>query len=103
MLQTADNGFQPVIWVSKRIPGPAELALRPHLRPYCRRSGGLLSLERPMPLSPKHRLLADPRAFGQDTQFGERFLLAKLQAEVWPELHATGRDGQSGCLCAPHD
>ncbi len=82
MLQTADNGFQPVIWVGKRTLSQADLAERPHLRPYCVRPGGLLTPERPMLLSPQHRLLAGPKAFGQGTQFGESFLSAKLLAEI---------------------
>ena len=82
LLQTADNGFQPVIWVGKRELSPAELALRPELRPYCLRPDGLLRPERPMLLSPQHRLLVNRRTFGQETPFGESFLSAKLLAEV---------------------
>ncbi|UWQ42098.1 Hint domain-containing protein [Leisingera aquaemixtae] len=84
MLQTADNGFQPVIWTGKRTLSPAELALRPHLRPYCVRPGGLLRPERPMLLSPQHRLLTGPQAFDRETPFGECFLSAKLLAEIDP-------------------
>lgn len=84
MLQTADNGFQPVIWTGKRTLRPVELALRPHLRPYCVRPGGLLRPERPMLLSPQHRLLTGPKAFDRETPFGESFLSAKLLAEIDP-------------------
>ena len=82
LLQTADNGYQPVIWTGKRTLSPAELRQRPNLRPYCLRPNGLLSPERPMLLSPQHRLLVNKRTFAKDVHFGESFLSAKLLAEV---------------------
>ncbi|WP_417702238.1 Hint domain-containing protein [Pseudophaeobacter sp.] len=82
MLQTADNGFQPVIWVGQRRLDRAELLLRPHLRPYRLSPGGFLSPERPMLLSPQHRLLVHRRTLGQDTPFGESFVSAKLLAGI---------------------
>ncbi|MEP2718073.1 Hint domain-containing protein [Pseudophaeobacter sp.] len=82
MLQTADNGFQPVIWVGQRHLDAAELAQRPHLRPYCLRPQGLLSPERPMLLSPQHRMLVNPRVFERKTPFGESFISAKLLAGI---------------------
>ncbi|WP_417712873.1 Hint domain-containing protein [Pseudophaeobacter arcticus] len=82
LLQTADNGYQPVIWVGKRRLDRAELAQRPHLRPYCIRPDGVLSPDRPMLVSPQHRLLVNQRTFEHDTPVGERFLSAKLLAEI---------------------
>ncbi|KIC09272.1 type I secretion protein [Leisingera sp. ANG-M1] len=82
LLQTADNGFQPVLWVGKRSLSPAELEQNPHLKPYCLHPGGLLSPERPMLLSPQHRLLAGRRAFDPGSRQDECFLPAKLLAEV---------------------
>ncbi|MCD9149973.1 Hint domain-containing protein [Pseudophaeobacter flagellatus] len=82
MLQTADNGFQPVIWVGQRRLDHAELLRRPHLRPYCLSPGGLLSPERPMLLSPQHRLLVHRRTLGEDNPFGESFVSAKLLAGI---------------------
>lgn len=82
LLQTADNGYQPVIWTGRRSLTAAELQQRPHLRPYCLRPDGLLAPERPMLLSPQHRLLVQRKTFAQDLPFGERFLSAKLLAEV---------------------
>ncbi|MFY0310549.1 Hint domain-containing protein [Leisingera sp. D0M16] len=82
LLQTADNGYQPVIWTGKRTLSVFELEQRPHLRPYCLRQGGLLSPERPMLLSPQHRLLAEGRAFEGEFRFDESFLSAKLLAEA---------------------
>ncbi|MBY6069589.1 Hint domain-containing protein [Leisingera aquaemixtae] len=81
LLQTADNGFQPVIWVGKRTLSLAELARRPHLKPYRLRPGGLLAPERPMLLSPQHRLLVGRKAFWC-TGLEESFLSAKLLAET---------------------
>ena len=82
LLQTADNGYQPVIWTGKRTLSPAELRQRPNLRPYCLRPNGLLSPERPMLLSPQHRLLVNKRTFAKDVHFGESFLSAKLLSAV---------------------
>ena len=82
MLQTADNGYQPVIWVGKRHLAASELAQHPHLKPYCLQPGGLLTPERPMLLSPQHRLLVNRSSFGQDWLKDESFLSAKLLAEV---------------------
>ncbi|WP_254054779.1 Hint domain-containing protein [Pseudophaeobacter sp. EL27] len=82
LLQTADNGYQPVIWVGKRTLSPAELAERPHLKPFCLRPDGLLSPERPLLLSPQHRLLLNRKTFERDISFGESFVSAKLLAEI---------------------
>ncbi|MEW2915278.1 Hint domain-containing protein [Leisingera sp. JC11] len=94
LLQTADNGYQPVIWTGSRTLSPAELARRPHLKPYSVRPGGLLAPERPMLLSPQHRLLAGRKTFGRDRPIEESFLSAKLLAEIDPNctqlIRATG-------------
>ncbi|OIQ45527.1 MAG: type I secretion protein [Roseobacter sp. MedPE-SW] len=82
LLQTADNGFQSVIWVGTRTLSQAELDQRPHLKPYCIRPEGFLSPERPMLVSPQHRLLANRNNFEQDTPFNEVFLSAKLMANL---------------------
>ncbi|MBY6142265.1 Hint domain-containing protein [Leisingera daeponensis] len=94
LLQTADNGYQPVIWVGCRTLGPAELARRPHLRPYRLRPGGLLALEQPMLVSPQHRLLLGRHTLGGGRQFDESFLPAKLLAEIDPNCtQLSGADG----------
>lgn len=82
LLQTADNGFQPVIWVGKRTLGPSELSQKPHLRPYCINPGGILAPERPMLLSPQHRLLVNRKHFDRETPFSESFISAKMLAEI---------------------
>ncbi len=82
LLQTADNGYQPVIWVGTRALSAAELALRPHLRPYCLAPNGLLSPERPMWVSPQHRFMVHSRTFERDLPFGESFLSAKLLSQI---------------------
>lgn len=87
LLQTADNGYQPVIWVGKRYLDPLELALRPSLKPYSVRPGGLLSPDRPMLLSPQHRLLVNQNSIGRDLPFEERFVSAKLLSEVDQTCH----------------
>ncbi|KIC23927.1 Hint domain-containing protein [Leisingera sp. ANG-M6] len=84
LLQTADNGYQPVIWTGSRTLSPEDLARRPQLRPYRVHPGGLLSPERPMLLSPQHRLLVGRKAFAGDRQFEESFMTAKLLAEIDP-------------------
>ncbi|WP_192966098.1 Hint domain-containing protein [Phycobacter azelaicus] len=82
LLQTADNGYQPVIWVGQRTLSAAELALRPHLRPYCLAPNGILSPERPMWVSPQHRFMVNSRTFERDLPFGESFLSAKLLSRI---------------------
>ena len=82
LLQTADNGYQPVIWVGQRALSAAELALRPHLRPYCLAPNGILSPERPMWVSPQHRFMVNSRTFERDLPFGESFLSAKLLSRI---------------------
>jgi len=57
LLQTADNGLQPVIWVSRRNLSSADLERHPHLRPILLRPGGLIANQRRMLVSPQHRFL----------------------------------------------
>ncbi|UWR91897.1 Hint domain-containing protein [Phaeobacter inhibens] len=82
LLQTADNGFQPVIWVGKRSLSVADLEKRPQLRPYCLRPGGVLSPDRPMLLSPQHRLIVNDRCLMPEQPRDESFVSAKLLAEM---------------------
>ncbi|MDE4131877.1 Hint domain-containing protein [Phaeobacter sp. QD34_3] len=84
MLQTADNGLQPVIWVGKRTLSPEELARRSHLRPYRLRPHSLLAPKRPMLLSPQHRLLVNSSTFERDVAFGESFVSAKMLSGLDP-------------------
>lgn len=64
LVQTRDNGPQPVMWVgSRRITG-ARLYVMPHLRPV-RLCPGALGIERPdqaLVVSPEHRMLLRGRA-----------------------------------------
>ncbi|ATG36952.1 Hemolysin-type calcium-binding protein repeat protein (2 copies)/Hint domain protein [Phaeobacter piscinae] len=82
LLQTADNGFQPVIWVGRRHLSAADLMHRPQLRPYCLRPGGLLSPDRPMLLSPQHRLIVNDGCLMPEQPRDESFVSAKLLAEM---------------------
>ena len=89
LLQTADNGFQPVIWTGHRRLSAEDLRARPHLRPYCVQPGGVLSPERPMLLSPQHRLLAGRRFQAAGAAQGESFISAKLLADLDPSCRQT--------------
>lgn len=84
LVQTADNGFQPVIWTGHRSLSPEELRASPHLRPYRVEPGGFVSPERPMLLSPQHRLVAGRHTFGQGACPSERFVSAKLLGDIDP-------------------
>ncbi len=82
LLQTADNGLQPVIWVGKRRLTPQELMEHPHLNPYCLHPNGLLRPERPMLVSPQHRLLINRNTFQKTIPCGENFVSAKLLSQI---------------------
>ncbi|MEM9735170.1 MAG: Hint domain-containing protein [Pseudomonadota bacterium] len=74
LVQTMDNGPQPILWVGRRDLGPADLRRQENLRPVEVKAGALGN-DRPLLVSPQHRLL---------TKFGgeERFIRAKHLAEV---------------------
>ena len=98
LVQTADNGYQPVIWTGQRSLSASDLQARPHLRPYYVLPGGFVSPERPMLLSPQHRLVAGRQVLGQAatvaTPLGETFVSAKLLADIDPGCHQhEGEDG----------
>lgn len=62
-VQTADHGLQPVRWIGQVRLGPAELALRPELRPVRIRAGALGEgvPERDLMVSPQHRVIVRSR------------------------------------------
>ena len=82
LLQTADNGYQPVIWTGARDVGAAELAARPELRPVLLQAGGLLGNERDLLVSPQHRFLVGHSAAGRALLGEEQFLRAKFMPEL---------------------
>jgi len=64
LVQTRDNGAQPVIWTGSRRLSGARLHVMPHLRPIRLRPGAL-GIERPdqeLLVSPEHRMLVHGRA-----------------------------------------
>lgn len=64
LVQTRDNGAQPVIWTGSRRLSGARLHVMPHLRPIRLRPGAL-GIERPdqeLLVSPEHRMLVRGRA-----------------------------------------
>ncbi|MCG7627752.1 Hint domain-containing protein [Epibacterium sp. MM17-32] len=85
LLQTADNGFQPVIWVGRRDLSAADLWSHPHLRPVLLSPGGLLANERALLVSPQHRFMLNRRRLGDLGAVGEAFLRARLLQHVAPQ------------------
>lgn len=80
LVETVDNGFQPVIWVGKRAIGPLELEAAPHLHPVLVRAGAMGDglPWRDLVLSPQHRVwLSDWRA---ELFFGEPEVLMPVKA-----------------------
>ncbi|NUH65053.1 Hint domain-containing protein [Sulfitobacter sp. S0837] len=58
LVQTRDNGSQPVIWAGQRHLGPAALTAAPGLRPI-HFAPGALGNNRPLRLSPQHAVAVD--------------------------------------------
>lgn len=81
LLQTVDNGYQPVIWVAQKTLSPLALGINPHLRPYLITPDSPLCPERPMLVSPQHRLLIRRNTFETPLTDGEAFISAKLLSE----------------------
>ena len=90
LVQTADNGFRPVIWTGRRSLSPEELRANPKLRPYCVKPGGFISPQRPMLVSPQHRLVAGRHVFGQSARRSEAFVSAKLLSDIDPRCTRRG-------------
>ncbi|KUP93497.1 hypothetical protein TRIHO_16250 [Tritonibacter horizontis] len=86
LLQTADNGYQPVVWVGRRDLSGAELARLPDLRPVKIRPGSPLGNDRPLLVSPQHRLFVRKSLLGDLASQHERFLRARLLCQLSPNL-----------------
>lgn len=58
LLNTLDNGLQPIRWIGRRVLSPIRLRLFPHLRPVLIRKDafGLGNPERDLRVSPQHRM-----------------------------------------------
>ena len=81
-VQTADNGYQPVVWRGERHLTRAELTVYPHLRPVLVQPGSLLGNAVPILVSPQHRFLLPKRSTGGEEQF--------LRAKLLPNLPWSG-------------
>jgi Ca2+-binding RTX toxin-like protein len=81
MIQTADNGMKPVIWIGRRLLNRNDLLDNPHLRPIQLKPGGIINLERSMRVSPQHRFSTKAALLGQDS-----FVKARLLSELDPEF-----------------
>ena len=81
LVQTADNGMKPVIWIGRRLLSQRDLMANPHLRPIQLQPGGMINLERPMRVSPQHRFSTKAPLPGQDS-----FIKARLLSELDPEF-----------------
>lgn len=95
LLQTADNGLKPVIWIGRRLLSSADLMANPHLRPIQLQPGGMIHVERAMRVSPQHRFASKTPLPGQDS-----FLKAKLLAELDPGF--VTKDQSLAPLCYIH-
>lgn len=85
LLQTADNGFQPVIWTGRRDLSARDLARRPHLRPILITSGGLLANDTPLLVSPQHRFMLPRQHLGDLSPINEAFIRTRLLKKLTPE------------------
>jgi hypothetical protein len=85
LMQTADEGCKPVIWIGMTHVPHKALVANPRLRPITLHPGGSLLLARPMTVSRQHRFVfADP----QDRT--ERFLRANQLLQVAPDQASAG-------------
>ncbi|GAB5430695.1 MAG: hypothetical protein EpisKO_00650 [Epibacterium sp.] len=91
LVQTADNGLQPVIWVGDRRLSASDLARHPHLRPVLLRPGGMIANDRAMLVSPQHRFLLPSDGASRSESFARARLLLELDpGHVHAEEHASG-------------
>ena len=85
LLQTADNGLQPVIWMGRRALSSAALKRHSHLRPIVLRPGGLIANGRYMRVSPQHRFLTKSEHCGSEVFARARLLLDMDPAHVFAD------------------
>lgn len=84
LLETADNGLQPVLWVGITHVGPEAMLAAPKLRPIVLLPGGPLDLPASVAVSRQHRLLWRPP---EDRDKGDEvFLRANQLAQISPRL-----------------
>jgi len=85
LLQTADNGFQPVIWTGCRELSADDLKHNPHLRPILLNPGGVLANDTALLVSPQHRFMVNRRHLGDLGGGNEAFLRARLLQDLTPD------------------
>lgn len=82
LVQTADNGLQPVIWIGRRDLGPKELARTPAFRPILVQPGSILQNDVPLLVSPQHRFVLRGDRLGDLRDADEAFVRAKFLPDV---------------------
>ncbi|TNJ42095.1 Hint domain-containing protein [Phaeobacter sp. B1627] len=85
LIQTADNGLQPVVWIGRRLLSSANLAQYPQLRPVILRPGGVIGNTRPLRVSPQHRFIAPPGQSRHPVPDRDPFIRARLLTEMDPQ------------------
>ena len=74
LVETRDNGLQPIRWIGRRSLGATALDAQPRLRPIVI-SAGALGNARTLRVSPQHRMLV--RSWRAELMFGEAEVLVK--------------------------
>jgi len=85
LLQTADNGLQPVIWTGRRDLSGDDLIAQPHLMPLVLHPGGPFANDRPLMISPQHRFMLDRPRLGDLGHMNEAFVRARLLHALLPD------------------
>jgi len=82
LVQTVDNGLQPIRWIGRSPLSVRELLARPHLRPIVipADSFGLSRPKRDLHVSPQHRVLIE--GWQAELNFGARQVLASAKSLV---------------------
>ncbi|MEO0568073.1 MAG: Hint domain-containing protein [Pseudomonadota bacterium] len=78
LVQTADNGFKPIVWVGRRDIEPKELERSPNLKPVLIQPNALLGNAAPLLFSPQHRVLLRDAALGDLQRLNEAFVRSTL-------------------------
>ncbi|PXW84558.1 Ca2+-binding RTX toxin-like protein [Ruegeria sp. P4] len=91
LLQTADNGLQPVIWTGRRDLSGDDLIAQPHLMPLVLHPGGPFANDRPLMISPQHRFMLDRPRLGDLGHMNEAFVRARLLHALLPDRVARCR------------
>ena len=81
LVQTADNGLQPIRWIGLRRLNQADLNARPNLRPVLLQPG-CLGNSRPLLVSPQHRFVTQDPGLAEKLATDELFIRAKFLTET---------------------